>query len=322
MIPPSEAAGHTDYRSLATRLGREVLEHRIEKQAGIWAREVHQGRGIFKLEAFLPLDALIGLALKASGLERRGRQNFLDVRMVENAVQLPGLPLPFDGFRLLQLTDLHCDLEPALIEVVIERLRGLAYDAVVLTGDYHNKIGAEHDKSLELMGRLITHLHGPRVAILGNHDFIEKVAFLESAGVPVLLNEAVPWERQGTRLWLCGVDDPHFFGTHDLSKARARVPEGETAILLSHSPEVYREAAALGYNLMLSGHTHGGQLCLPGGWALVKNAPIPRRLLAGPWREGTMAGYTSRGTGGCGVAARFFCPPEITIHVLKTAPER
>ena len=322
MILPSEAAGHTDYRSLASRLGREVLERRIEKQAGIWAREVHQGRGIFKLEAFLPLDALIGLALKVTGLERRGRKNFLDVRVVENTVALPGLPAPFHGFRLLQLADLHCDLDPDLIDVVIARLQGLAYDAVVLTGDYHNKIGAEHDLSLELMGRLVARLHDPRVAILGNHDFIEKVAFLESAGVPVLLNEALPLERDGSRLWLCGVDDPHFFGTQDLARARSGVPAGETTILLCHSPEVFREAAALGYDFMLSGHTHGGQLCLPGGWAPVKNAPIPRRLLAGPWREGGMTGYTSRGTGGCGVAARFFCPPEITVHVLKNAPER
>lgn len=322
MISPSEAAGHTDYRALASRLGRQVLGRRIRKQAGIWAREVHQGRGIFKLEAILPLDALIGLALKVTGLAGPGRRNYLDVRVVENVVDVPGLPVPFDGFRLLQLTDLHCDLEPALIDVVIARLRGLLYDGVVLTGDYHNKIGTEPERSLELMGRLISHLLRPRAAVLGNHDFIEKVAFLEAAGIPVLLNEAVAWERGGARVWICGVDDPHFFGTHDLARARAGVPAGETAILLSHSPEVFQEAARLGYALMLSGHTHGGQLCLPGGLAPIKNAPIPRRLLAGPWREGTLAGYTSRGTGGCGVAARFFCPPEITLHVLKSAPER
>ena len=90
-------------------------------------------------------------------------------------------------------------------------------------------------------------------------------------------------------------------------------------ILLSHSPETHREAAALGYDLQLSGHTHGGQICLPGGIPILHNAPGCRReLIAGPWREGSMLGYTSRGAGAAGVAARFFCPPEITIHTLRS----
>ncbi|MFZ4681581.1 MAG: metallophosphoesterase [Terrimicrobiaceae bacterium] len=317
MIHPSEAAGYTDYHHLAERMGRDVLERRILKQAGLWAREVHQGQGVFKFEGLIPIDDLILFLLKLIGLAETGRKNFLDVQIVENSVILPDLPAAFDGFRLLQLTDLHCDLDPALIDVVIQRLPGLAYDAVVLTGDYHNEIAEAHDRSLELMGRLIPHLKGPRLAVLGNHDFIEKVAFLEAAGLKVLLNEAEAIERDGARLWICGVDDPHFFGTHDLAKSRSAVPAGETAILLSHSPETYQQAAELGYSLMLSGHTHGGQICLPGGFALIKNAPVPRRLLAGAWRRGGLSGYTSRGTGGCGVPARFFCPPEITLHTLK-----
>lgn len=319
MIRPSEAAGHTDYRGLAERMGRDLLERRILKQAGLWAREVHQGGGVFRLERLIPLDDIVRLGLKAAGLAERAHRNFLDVRIVENTVALPGLPEEFDGFRLLQLADLHCDLDPRLVDVVVERLGRVACDAAVLTGDYHNRIAEGYDLSLELMGRLIPHLPEPRFGVLGNHDFIEKVAFLENAGLPVLLNEFACLERAGRRLWICGVDDPHFFQTHDLARARAAVPPGETAILLSHSPETWREAAACGYSLMLSGHTHGGQLCLPGGWALINNAPIPRRLIAGPWREGAMAGYTSRGTGACGVAARLFCPPEITIHTLRRA---
>lgn len=321
MIRPSDAAGHTDYRRLADRMGRDVLERRILKQAGLWAREVHQGSGVFRLEGIFPMDDIIRAALRMTGLAGVTRRNFLDVHVVENEVALPGLPEAFDGFRLLQLTDLHCDLDPDLVDVAIARLAGLACDAVVLTGDYHNEIAAEHDVSLELMGRLIPHLPNPRFAVLGNHDFIEKVAFLEDAGLPVLLNESAVIERAGRRLWICGVDDPHFFQTHDLARARASVPADETAILLSHSPETWREAAALGYALLLAGHTHGGQICLPGGIAVLRNAPVPARLLAGPWREDSLAGYTSRGTGGCGVAARLFCPPEITLHILRCATD-
>jgi predicted MPP superfamily phosphohydrolase len=316
MISPSEAAGHTNYRRLAERMGRDVLERRILKQAALWARETHQGRGIFRLQSLVPFDDLVNLGLRVSGLAGPAHRQFLNVRVVQNEVRLRGLPDAFEGFRLLHLSDLHCDLDPQLIDVVIARLVGVNCDAVVITGDYHNTIGAKHDRSLELMGRLIPHLPHPRFGVLGNHDFIEKVAYLEAAGLPILLNESAFIERAGQRLWICGVDDPHFFQTHDLVRARAAVPDGQPAILLSHSPETWREAASLGYSLMLSGHTHGGQLCLPGGTAIVKNAPIPRRLLAGPWREGALVGYTSRGTGGCGVAARLFCPPEITVHVL------
>jgi len=320
MIHPSDAAGYTDYHQLAARMGPGVLKRRMRKQAGLWAREVHQGSGFFKLGGLIPLDDMILFLLKLAGVAERGRRNYLDVQIVHNTVVLPEMPAALAGFRLLQLSDLHCDLEPELMDVIIERLRGLAYDAVVLTGDYHNKIGGAHDRSLELMGRLVPNLHQPRLAVLGNHDFIEKVAFLEAAGLRVLLNESERIEHEGASLWICGVDDPHFFRTHDLKKVRAQVPPGETAILLSHSPEPYRQAAGLGFALMLSGHTHGGQCCLPGGFALVKNAAVPRSMLSGSWRRGILAGYTSRGTGGCGVPARFFCPPEMTIHTLKRAP--
>jgi predicted MPP superfamily phosphohydrolase len=319
MIPPSEAAGHTDYRGLAVRMGREVLERRIRKQASLWAREVHQGQGIFRLQGLIPFDDLVSLGLRVCGLAGYAHRQFLDVRLVRNEVHLRALPPAFEGFRLLQLTDLHCDLEPALVDVVIKRLKAVACDAVVVTGDYHNTIGAEHNRSLELMGRLIPHLPAPRFGVLGNHDFIEKVAYLEAAGLPILLNECAAIEREGQRLWFCGVDDPHFFQTHDLARARAGVPAGETAVLLCHSPETWREAASLGYVFMVSGHTHGGQMCLPGGFAIIRNAPVPRRLLAGSWKEGSLVGYTSRGTGGCGVAARLFCPPEITLHILRRA---
>jgi hypothetical protein len=68
---------------------------------------------------------------------------------------------------------------------------------------------------------------------------------------------------------------------------------------------------------MLCGHTHGGQLCLPGGFAVVRNAPVAAKFLAGAWTEAGMPGYTSRGTGASTVPARLFCPPEITLHTLR-----
>jgi uncharacterized protein len=300
-------------------MGYDMLERRVIRQGGLWAREVHQGEGFLKIERSLPIDEIIWNLLRWSGLKPWGYRNFLAVEVIERDVALPGLPASFDGFRLMQLTDLHCDLDPALLEVVIERLDGLSYDAIAFTGDYHNKIGRAYDASLDLMARLLSHVRGPRYGVLGNHDFIEKVAFLEAAGLPMLMNESVALERGGERIWFCGVDDPHFFRTEDLVRARAQVPAGETAILLSHSPEPYEEADRLDYRLMLSGHTHGGQICLPTGRAVIKNYRGPRWLMAGAWSFGRLAGYTSRGTGGCAVPIRFFCPPEITIHTLRQA---
>lgn len=316
-FPSAEAAGHTDYRALARRLGRGRLKERILKQAGLWARETHQASGAFVVERFLPVDRLIEFFLTVSLLKGVGRRNALDVGIVHHDLMIKGLPREFDGFRLLQLTDLHCDLDPALVDVVIGRLRSVECDVIALTGDYHNKIGAECDISLDLMSRLIAEFRAPAFAILGNHDFIEQVAFLEGAGLPLLLNEAISIERGGRRLWLCGVDDPHFFRTDDLSRTRTGIGPGEASILLSHSPEPYLEAEALGFGAMLCGHTHGGQFCLPGGIPILQNMRGPRRLLSGPWRQGDLSGYTSRGTGSCGVFARFFCPPEITLHTLR-----
>ncbi|HEY5793235.1 MAG TPA: metallophosphoesterase, partial [Chthoniobacterales bacterium] len=316
-MDPSDAPGRTDYRALRDRMGADPFRRRIEKQAGIWARETHQGRGIFYLERFVPMDEILARCLRGSGLAGWGRRNMLDLELVRREAIFPHLPPEWDGFRLLQLADLHLDLAPELTPRILEKLRGVEFDQAVLVGDYHNRIGTEAKVSLGEMRKLIPALGPKPLGILGNHDFIEKVSFLEHCGLRILLNETVALERGGSRLWVAGVDDPHFFRTHDLEAARRPIPPGEFSILLSHSPETYREAAALGFDFMLSGHTHGGQICLPGGWPIIRNADVPRRLLSGPWREGKMQGYTSRGTGACGVAARFFCRPEITLHTLR-----
>ena len=307
------------------RLGEGRTRHRMRLQESLRKGKVAQGLGLFALERFFSVNACISAVIAACGLRARGLRNVLDLRVEEHEVVLPGLPRAFEGFRLMQLTDLHCDLDPRMMRRITEVMTGIPHDAVVLTGDYHNKVTKPFDGSLGEMIGLIPRLHPVRVAILGNHDSLEKVGVLEEAGLPFLLNESRAIEREGElgreRLWICGVDDPHFFRTHDLELAREGIPEGEITVLLSHSPETYREAAALGYHLHLSGHTHGGQICAPGGFPIYRNAPGCRRAhLAGSWQEGAMIGYTSRGTGTAGVAARFHCPPEITVHTLRSSP--
>jgi uncharacterized protein len=302
------------------RLGNERVEHRLQLQEKLKRKKVGQGLGPFAMDHLFSLDEFVGNLISVCGLKQRGLRNMMDLQIVEHEVILPGLPAAFEGFRLMQLSDLHCDLDIRVMNRIREMIPKIPHDAVVLTGDYHNKLFHSFEQSLEEMKKLIPLLHPIRFAILGNHDFLEKTAILEECGLPVLLNESRPITRGGQRLWICGIDDPHFFKTHDMVAARKGIPEEEITILLSHSPETYHEAAALGYHLQLSGHTHGGQICLPGGIPIYHNAPGCRREhLAGSWREGAMIGYTSRGTGSAGVAARFFCPPEISIHILRSS---
>jgi hypothetical protein len=97
----------------------------------------------------------------------------------------------------------------------------------------------------------------------------------------------------------------------------AAIPDGEFSILISHTPEVYRQAALAGFNLLLSGHTHGGQICLPGGIPITLDSVLPRFMGSGAWKYGSLIGYTSVGAGSSIVPVRFNCPPEITLHHLR-----
>lgn len=307
---------NSDYPKLEARLGRDNLSERMLREASKTAHLLHQGEGLFRLERFLPFDQIVSIALRLCGLKKRAHRNFLGLRAVEQSWSLPNLPTAFEGFRLLQLSDLHADLDARLTPVLVDLLKRTPHDAAVVTGDYRNKTDGDYGPCLEQMHAILPHLAPLRWGILGNHDFIEMVPTLESSGLPVLLNEAASIERHGETLWIAGIDDPHFYQTHDLPGTRAQIPPEACAILLAHSPEVYEEAARHGFALQLSGHTHGGQLCLPGGRAVVVPCRVPPQFVRGPWTHGALQGYTSPGTGSCGVAARLNCPPEITIHTL------
>jgi len=308
-MSPEEAPGRTDYRALAARMGYASLRRRLKRQARYWF-----------WKSLFPKDRFFMALLKASGFQARALANSLDFQIVRNMLPIPNLPPTFEGFTILQLSDLHCDLHPEFTDRLVDKLKGLACDLAAFTGDYHNKIQEPPDDSLRRMERIVQAVPPPRLAVLGNHDFIEQVAFLEDIGLPTLLNESVALERHGEKLWFAGVDDPHLFRSDDLVRASARIPGGAPAILLSHSPGVYREAARMGFSALLCGHTHGGQVCLPGGIPILSNVRVPRRMISGPWKYHSLTGYTSRGTGASGVPARFWCPPEITLHTLTHSP--
>lgn len=291
----------------------------MNRQASLRASLLNQGQEPFVVERAAPVDRFVECILRISGLESRGRSNCLDVRVVKREQPLARLPTAFDGLRLLHLSDLHLDLIPGFADVVIGLIERTPHDLAVITGDFADHPAGYFHDCLEGLRRIARTLGPGTLAVLGNHDIIEIVPHLENAGIRVLLNENARIDRGDRSIWIAGIDDPHFYRTHDLTAACKGIPQDECAILLSHSPKMHEEARQSGFDLMLSGHTHGGQICLPGGIAIVRNERCPAELFAGAWIRGTLCGYTSRGTGSCGVAARFNCPPEITLHVLRAA---
>lgn len=304
--------------AFAGRLGEAKLRRRLHRQQDHEAGRAWQGKGLFRFEHRIHFPTLVCAVFKCLGLYERGHRNFLNIRVVEHDVALPGLPSAFDGLRVLQVADLHADLDPELPDAVIRALVDVEYDICVNTGDFRNRTRDPFEIGcMEPTRRIYEHIHGPCYGVLGNHDFLQIVPELEAMGIQMLLNESIAIERDGQQIWLSGIDDAHFYHTHDIGRARQNVPEDACALMLSHSPDTYREVAAAGYTWMLSGHTHGGQICLPGGFMLSGHSGAPRDHWRGFWEFETLQGYTSPGTGAGAAPLRFNCPPELTVHRLR-----
>ena len=306
-------------RKLVERLGRAHARQRLGLEQDYEARVFGLGRNFFHLENWYSVHGLIRLLLRASLLHGRGRRNARRIRVRHNPVAIAGLPTAAEGLRLLHISDLHLDMAEDMPAVLIETVRGLEYDLCVLTGDFRARTYGPCEDTLQGLARLRTHLSSPVYAILGNHDSIRMVPGIEALEIRLLLNESVVLEQGGGGIHLVGIDDPHYYRADNLEKAAADVPEDTVSILLAHSPEIYRHASYLGFDLMLCGHTHGGQICLPGGRPLLCNARAPRDLCRGAWRYNGMQGYTSVGSGVCVVDVRLNCPPEVTLHTLTRA---
>lgn len=270
----------------------------------------------------------VGLALYGSEIERHW------IEITHRDVFLPGLHPAFDGFRVAQLSDIHIDdyTEPFLLRDAVKQINAAKPDAVFLTGDFVTR-GLLPEMlaiaSIWPCGRLLNQLECPhRYAVLGNHDILVdrsviKAALIENA-ITVLDNAYAPIERAGARFWLAGVDDP-LEGVPDPQKAIpasiCNVPH-EPVVLLCHAPDYVDRLVALpegqAVSLMLSGHTHGGQVRVPFAGPLIL-PPLGRRYVEGWFRFGNLQLYVNRGLGTVGVPVRFDCPPEITLFTLHSA---
>lgn len=304
------------YRLLEARIGRIHLEQRLGVEADREHLVFGQGRNFFHLENWYSIHAVIRHGLRLCGVHGRGRRNARRIQLRHNDIRLDRLPAEFDGFTLLQISDPHLDMDDEFPGVLAARVRDLKYDICVLTGDYRYLTAGPIDAALEGMRRLRANLAEKVYAILGNHDSIRMVPALELMGIRVLLNESTGIRRGKECIHLAGIDDPHYYRSDNFERACGGIPRDAASILLAHSPEVYMQAAHAGFSVMLCGHTHGGQICLPGGVPVMLNANCPRRMCLGAWEHHQMRGYTSAGAGSSVVDIRLNNLPEITLHRL------
>jgi predicted MPP superfamily phosphohydrolase len=304
---------------LERRLGSLHARQRLGIETDYETRVFGRGRNFFHIDNWYSIHSLVRTALRLTGLYGRGRRNAEDVQVRRNAMRFAALPPAFDGYTVLHITDLHVEMNPGAMERLIALLPGLDYDVCVLTGDFRAKTFGPFERALEGLARVSAHLKAPVYGVLGNHDTIRMVPGLEAMGIRMLLNESVPLTRGNQRIHLAGIDDAHYYRVDNIQKAAEELPGDEFSILLSHTPEIYRQAAHAGFDLLLGGHTHGGQICLPGAIALTLDSTLPRRMGAGAWRYHDMIGYTSVGVGSCIVAVRLNCLPEIVLHRLERA---
>jgi predicted MPP superfamily phosphohydrolase len=261
---------------------------------------------------------LSGLVVCGYGILVRRRW----VRVVEREVVIPGLAPGLDGMRIAHLSDLHIGgLTPRSWGLAWSRAANArAPDLAVVTGDLVTS-GNEFDDDVADVIRELRAKMGVIVS-MGNHDYFgdgEALAStLRARGLSVLRNEGVVLERQGARLWLAAIDDT-WTRRNDMARAMKDRPEGATTILLAHDPGTFDSAAEAGVDLVLSGHTHGGQIAMPFLSRTVSLAMFAYRYRLGLYRRGRSVLYVHPGLGTTGPPMRLGVAPEVTILVLRRA---
>lgn len=269
-------------------------------------------------EVFSLLLRLFGGGLRLTPLQARGLRNALDLRLTELELAPKGLPAAFDGYRILHVSDSHLDVLPAIADVAAAILDGLEVDLLALTGDVH---GWSHNALHQSVEPLAQALSGVRVrerrlAVLGNHDPVEMIAALQPLGFETLVNRSVTLSRGDAVVHVTGLDDVHHFYSPAARRA-LDAPRDGFRIALVHSAEVADHAAAAGCGLYLCGHTHGGQICLPGGRLVFSQLVRCHHAAAGVWRHGDMVGYTSPGLGVSPPSVRFNCRGGAALITLR-----
>ena len=262
---------------------------------------------------------LVGCALLflASIYAHRIEPIWFEVKHID--ITLPKLDRAFNGYRIVQISDLHAGdgTDRSQLEKVVAAVNAEHPDLVVITGDHVTRIPKQHLELLDTLAKL-----QPRdrtISILGNHDVhndpVPVRAAIRKAGITLLENGIYTLKRDRATLHIAGVGDV-FFKQDRLDLVLAQLPATGAAIMLAHEPDFADQTAATGrFGLQLSGHSHGGQVRIPfyGGYVptLAEKYPL------GQYQIGEMIQYTNRGIGMVKLYARFNCRPEISVFNLQ-----
>ena len=257
----------------------------------------------------------------ASGLVQLARAAFAEpyqLAVERQTIGLRRLPREMDGMKIVHLSDIHHSpfTGRKQVERAVEVANSLQPDIVALTGDYVSHEREYVEPCAEMLGRL--RARRGVYACLGNHDNWVDAALITDLfttnGIRVLTNEGLRFEDRGGSFWLAGVDDT-MVGLEDLPLALAGSRADEMKLLLAHNPIILRRAARAGVDLVLSGHTHGGQVT----WRSERSASgrVRRRILRGLGRRGGTQIYVTRGLGTVVLPVRYGCLPEVSLLTLR-----
>ncbi|MEP6901765.1 MAG: metallophosphoesterase [Actinomycetota bacterium] len=243
--------------------------------------------------------------------------NSLSIEKID--IKLTRLPKKLEGFRLIHLSDIHHSPFTSLehISRAVKVANRLKPDMFVLTGDYVSHESAYIEPVAEVLGKLESEFGS--FACLGNHDHWTDAELITNsfrrANINVLINQGFRFTAREASLWLCGVDD-YMVGKTDLRSALHGSFPDEMKLLLAHNPVIVRQAARFEVDLVLSGHTHGGQVKLRDE---DKRILPPRKLKNGLHRRRNTQIYITRGIGTVVLPIRYQCPPEISLIELQCA---
>ncbi len=259
----------------------------------------------------------------AMGQHAAGIAQARDVRLTQSTVAVAGLDPRLDNFTILHISDLHLGSLAGVAEAAKAAVAGAKADLCVLTGDYAPRYNAPPDRVIAAMQPIlaeVTSRHGVYLT-LGNYDSARLARALRlKQDWKLLIDQRVTLDHDGAAIDLLGLDDPFEQPQGPMLTALQQAADG-FRIVLAHAPDLAAEAAAAGAHLYLCGHTHGGQICLPGGRPVFANSRRPD-LVRGLWREGSMLGYTTSGAGVSGIPRRHNCPPEVALLRLRAEPQR
>ena len=264
-----------------------------------------------------PETPLKALALNLAEAARAALAEPYMLTIEHRPIYLKRLPEAFEGFRIVHISDVHHSAFTGREQVAraVETANRLKPDIVALTGDY-----ISHDRQYaapcaEELGKLRAD-HGV-FAVLGNHDHWTDAALVtdlfRAEGINVLINQGMRFEHRNAAFWLAGVDDT-MVGLEDIPLALAGSRDDEMKLLLAHNPVVLRRAARADVDLVLSGHTHGGQVALRSDRSQTRTR---RRQLRGLGRYGNTQIYVTRGVGTVVLPVRYGCPPEVSLLELR-----